>query len=144
MQSLTLFVAFSTQRRKFRSNSRPLWRVKQKNRPAKRQPCLDFEEYFQRTYVRRRVDQGGRQRYVDPSFKPALWNCHQAILQSLFRTNNASEVKFYGTGYVQPCATFSGWHYEFNGTCGTGRLAMDKFVDRLKLDEDKNRQRLVR
>ncbi|KAH7694242.1 hypothetical protein AAVH_38715, partial [Aphelenchoides avenae] len=76
-------------------------------------------------------------------FKRSMWNCHQAILQGLFRTNNSSEGKTNAKS-KDSTAFFLGWHYEFNGTCGTGRLAMDKFVQRLKMDEDKNRQRLVR
>ncbi|KAH7718010.1 hypothetical protein AAVH_14521 [Aphelenchoides avenae] len=84
-----------------------------------------FFEYFKKTYVLRENAAGN---LTEPRFRPTMWNCFQAILQELHRTNNAVE----------------GWHMEFNNTFTTAHPALDKFITQLQNDEDKNRQRLVR
>ncbi|KAH7714436.1 hypothetical protein AAVH_18213 [Aphelenchoides avenae] len=86
---------------------------------------IRFEDYFEKTYVRRLVAPG---QFGEPRFRPMLWNCFQAIIQELHRTNNAVE----------------GWHREFNNTFTSARPALDKFILQMQNDEDKNRQRLVR
>lgn len=54
-------------------------------------PGLAFEDYFERTYIRRlnRLGNG----FVEPRYPVASWNHFRAILANLHRTNNAVEGK---------------------------------------------------
>lgn len=87
-------------------------------------PVLDYLDYFERTYVRRRV--GGIMR--EGQFPISCWNCYAAALNGLPRTNNHIE----------------GWHKGFNERFRRSKMSMSQFLIRLKAEEEKTRQILVR
>ncbi|KAH7700530.1 hypothetical protein AAVH_32347 [Aphelenchoides avenae] len=101
----------------------------------------EFEDYFEKTYIRalNRVGNG----YVEPRYPVALWNHYHSIIGNLHRTNNAVEGKLPNVRYANK-DTVVGWHHAFNNTFSAPHMALDKFIYRLKNDEDITRQRLLR
>jgi len=75
--------------------------------------------YFDETYVRGRKGRG-RRATVPPRFSPILWNCYDATLQNLGRTNNASE----------------GWHNKFQGVVGKHHASLYTTLAEFKKEQD--------
>ena len=79
----------------------------------------DLVNYFEDTWIGRPARRGGRS---DPIFAHALWNCYDATLNDLPKTNNAVE----------------GWHRGFNQILGACHPAIWKFIDGLKKEQSLN------
>lgn len=87
--------------------------------------CLEYLDYFERTYVRgRKVAHCVK----EATFPPSMWNCNKAAVQGLPRTNNAME----------------GWHRSFNDRFPKSKMALSQFLIRLMCEEEKTRQLDVR
>lgn len=80
------------------------------------QPIVD---YFEDTWIGR---PGRRNQRRNPIFPHSLWNCYEATLEDLPKTNNSVE----------------GWHRGFSQLLGASHPSIWKFIDGLKKEQSLN------
>jgi hypothetical protein len=83
----------------------------------------DLVIYFEDNWIGRPARRGGRSA---PLFAHALWNCFDAVLQDLPRTNNSVE----------------GWHRGFSELIGANHPTIWKFIDALKTEQNLNEMKI--
>jgi len=84
----------------------------------------DLVNYFEDTWIGR-PNRRGRGR-SEPIFPHSLWNCYDASLDDLPKTNNAVE----------------GWHRGFSQLLGAHHPTIWKFIDGIKKEQSLNEMRL--
>lgn len=84
----------------------------------------DLENYFEDTWIGR-PSRRGRGRNA-PMFPHSLWNCYDASLDDLPRTNNSVE----------------GWHRGFSQLLGANHPTIWKFIDGIKKEQSLNEMKL--
>jgi hypothetical protein len=83
----------------------------------------DLINYFEDNWIGRPARRGGRSA---PLFALALWNCFDAALQDLPKTNNSVE----------------GWHRGFSELIGANHPTIWKFIDALKTEQNVNEMKI--
>jgi hypothetical protein len=83
----------------------------------------DLINYFEDNWIGRPARRGGRSA---PLFALALWNCFDAVLQDLPKTNNSVE----------------GWHRGFSELIGANHPTIWKFIDALKTEQNVNEMKI--
>lgn len=73
--------------------------------------------YFEHNWIG--VVTRNRNRRLKPFFSLDLWNCNQAVLENLMRTNNSLE----------------GWHNSFNNKVRVSHASMSKFITVIKYEQ---------
>jgi hypothetical protein len=79
----------------------------------------DLVNYFEDTWIGRPTRRGRRS---EPAFSHSLWNCYDAVLHDLPKTNNAIE----------------GWHRSFSELLGAHHPSIWKFIEGLQKEQSMN------
>lgn len=79
----------------------------------------DLLNYFEDTWIGRPTRRGGRR---EPTFSHSLWNCYDAVLHDLPKTNNAIE----------------GWHRGFSELLGASHPSIWKLIEGLQKEQSMN------
>ena len=83
----------------------------------------ELVNYFEDTWIGRPTRKGGRSQQL---FEHSLWNCNDAVINDLPRTNNSVE----------------GWHRGFSELLGANHPTIWKFIILLKMEQNMNETKI--